>query len=108
MVRRYVKKVRTPPDQVGGATCSHDLLHSSSSLFLTLSSSSSSSSSSLTLSLQDCIICMEPLGGPSGYVDPQEGPSSRADAVGQLVQCGHLHHLHCLVALYNTSHKDGR
>lgn len=57
---------------------------------------------------QDCTICMEPLGGPSGYKGPGVGPVSRAESVGQLAQCGHQYHFQCLVAMYNNGNKDGR
>ncbi|XP_059408615.1 E3 ubiquitin-protein ligase DTX4-like [Carassius carassius] len=49
---------------------------------------------------EDCTICMEALGGPSGYKGPGE-------SVGRLAQCGHLYHLQCLVAMYNNGNKDG-
>lgn len=57
---------------------------------------------------QDCTICMEPLGGPSGYKGPGVGPVSRAESVGRLAQCGHQYHFQCLVAMYNNGNKDGR
>uniref|UniRef100_A0A3B4Y6U5 E3 ubiquitin-protein ligase n=1 Tax=Seriola lalandi dorsalis TaxID=1841481 RepID=A0A3B4Y6U5_SERLL len=56
---------------------------------------------------EDCTICMEPLGGPSGYKGPGVGPVSRADSVGRLAQCGHQYHFQCLVAMYNNGNKDG-
>uniref|UniRef100_A0A3Q2XC07 E3 ubiquitin-protein ligase n=1 Tax=Hippocampus comes TaxID=109280 RepID=A0A3Q2XC07_HIPCM len=56
---------------------------------------------------EDCTICMEPLGGPSGYKGPGVGPVSRAESVGRLAQCGHLYHFQCLVAMYNNGNKDG-
>ncbi|XP_071403220.1 E3 ubiquitin-protein ligase DTX4-like isoform X2 [Centroberyx affinis] len=56
---------------------------------------------------EDCTICMEPLGGPSGYKGPGVGPVSRAESVGRLAQCGHQYHLQCLVAMYNNGNKDG-
>uniref|UniRef100_G3PVB5 E3 ubiquitin-protein ligase n=1 Tax=Gasterosteus aculeatus aculeatus TaxID=481459 RepID=G3PVB5_GASAC len=56
---------------------------------------------------EDCTICMEPLGGPSGYKGPGVGPVSRAESVGQLAQCGHQYHFQCLVAMYNNGNKDG-
>lgn len=58
--------------------------------------------------LEDCTICMEPLGGPSGYKGPGVGPVSRAESVGRLAQCGHQYHFQCLVAMYNNGNKDGR
>ncbi|MEQ2158101.1 E3 ubiquitin-protein ligase dtx4 [Goodea atripinnis] len=57
---------------------------------------------------QDCTICMEPLGGPSGYKGPGVGPVSKAESVGRLAQCGHQYHFQCLVAMYNNGNKDGR
>uniref|UniRef100_A0A8C3AHK1 E3 ubiquitin-protein ligase n=1 Tax=Cyclopterus lumpus TaxID=8103 RepID=A0A8C3AHK1_CYCLU len=56
---------------------------------------------------EDCTICMEPLGGPSGYKGPGVGPMSRAESVGRLAQCGHQYHFQCLVAMYNNGNKDG-
>ncbi|KAM4604428.1 E3 ubiquitin-protein ligase DTX4-like isoform 2-T2 [Polymixia lowei] len=56
---------------------------------------------------EDCTICMEPLGGPSGYKGPGAGSVSRAESVGRLAQCGHQYHLQCLVAMYNNGNKDG-
>ncbi|KTG01393.1 hypothetical protein cypCar_00043357, partial [Cyprinus carpio] len=56
---------------------------------------------------EDCTICMEALGGPSGYKGPGVASVSRAESVGKLAQCGHLYHLQCLVAMYNNGNKDG-
>ncbi|XP_034092996.1 E3 ubiquitin-protein ligase DTX4-like isoform X1 [Gymnodraco acuticeps] len=56
---------------------------------------------------EDCTICMEPLGGPSGYKGPGVTPVSRAESVGRLAQCGHQYHFQCLVAMYNNGNKDG-
>ncbi|NWW86318.1 DTX4 ligase, partial [Rhynochetos jubatus] len=54
---------------------------------------------------EDCTICMERLAAPSGYKGPQ--PAVRPDVVGKLMRCGHVFHLHCLVAMYNNGNKDG-
>ncbi|KAJ8388249.1 hypothetical protein AAFF_G00135100 [Aldrovandia affinis] len=56
---------------------------------------------------EDCTICMEPLGGPSGYKGPGVGSVSRGESVGRLATCGHQYHLQCLVAMYNNGNKDG-
>ncbi|KAF0037822.1 hypothetical protein F2P81_010696 [Scophthalmus maximus] len=56
---------------------------------------------------EDCTICMEPLGGPSGYKGPGVGSISKAESVGRLAQCGHQYHFLCLVAMYNNGNKDG-
>ncbi|KAG5845038.1 hypothetical protein ANANG_G00134540 [Anguilla anguilla] len=56
---------------------------------------------------EDCTICMEPLGSPSGYKGPGVGSVSRGESVGRLVTCGHQYHLQCLVAMYNNGNKDG-
>ncbi|XP_035275640.1 E3 ubiquitin-protein ligase DTX4-like [Anguilla anguilla] len=56
---------------------------------------------------EDCTICMEPLGGPSGYKGPGVGSVSRVESVGRLSMCGHQYHLQCLVAMYNNGNKDG-
>ncbi|TRY99516.1 hypothetical protein DNTS_020825 [Danionella cerebrum] len=56
---------------------------------------------------EDCTICMETLTGPSGYKGPGVASISRGESVGRLVQCGHLYHLQCLVAMYNNGIKDG-
>ncbi|KAM8969505.1 E3 ubiquitin-protein ligase DTX4 [Sarcophilus harrisii] len=54
---------------------------------------------------EDCTICMERLAAPSGYKGPQ--PTVKPDLVGKLSKCGHIYHLHCLVAMYNNGNKDG-
>lgn len=54
-------------------------------------------------SMQDCTICMERLSAPSGYKGPQ--PAIKPDLVGKLAKCGHIFHLHCLVAMYNNGNK---
>nr|XP_060627514.1 E3 ubiquitin-protein ligase DTX4 [Anolis sagrei ordinatus] len=54
---------------------------------------------------EDCTICMERLSAPSGYKGPQ--PVIKPDLVGKLSKCGHMYHLHCLVAMYNNGNKDG-
>lgn len=54
---------------------------------------------------EDCTICMERLSAPSGYKGPQ--PAVKPDLVGKLAKCGHIFHLHCLVAMYNNGNKDG-
>ncbi|EMP27675.1 Protein deltex-4 [Chelonia mydas] len=54
---------------------------------------------------EDCTICMERLSTPSGYKGPQ--PAVKPDLVGKLSKCGHIYHLHCLVAMYNNGNKDG-
>ncbi|XP_014427903.2 E3 ubiquitin-protein ligase DTX4 isoform X1 [Pelodiscus sinensis] len=54
---------------------------------------------------EDCTICMERLSTPSGYKGPQ--PAIKPDLVGKLSKCGHVYHLHCLVAMYNNGNKDG-
>ncbi|NXG39791.1 DTX4 ligase, partial [Dromaius novaehollandiae] len=54
---------------------------------------------------EDCTICMERLCAPSGYKGPQ--PAVKPELVGKLAKCGHVFHLHCLVAMYNNGNKDG-
>ncbi|XP_009996493.1 PREDICTED: E3 ubiquitin-protein ligase DTX4-like [Chaetura pelagica] len=54
---------------------------------------------------EDCTICMERLSAPSGYKGSQ--PAVKPDLVGKLMKCGHVFHLHCLVAMYNNGNKDG-
>ncbi|KAJ8416478.1 hypothetical protein AAFF_G00357660 [Aldrovandia affinis] len=56
---------------------------------------------------EDCTICMEPLGSPSGYKGPGVSNVSRGESVGRLATCGHQYHLQCLVAMYNNGNKDG-
>lgn len=46
---------------------------------------------------------MERLSAPSGYKGPQM--AIKPDLVGKLVKCGHVFHLHCLVAMYNNGNK---
>ncbi|KAG7461855.1 hypothetical protein MATL_G00195570 [Megalops atlanticus] len=56
---------------------------------------------------EDCTICMEPLGSPSGYKGPVVSGGPRGELVGRLAKCGHQYHLQCLVAMYNNGNKDG-
>uniref|UniRef100_A0A8C9U159 E3 ubiquitin-protein ligase n=1 Tax=Scleropages formosus TaxID=113540 RepID=A0A8C9U159_SCLFO len=56
---------------------------------------------------EDCTICMETLGGPSGYKGPGVAGVARAESVGRLSRCGHQYHLQCLVAMYNNGNRDG-
>ncbi|KPP61751.1 E3 ubiquitin-protein ligase DTX4-like [Scleropages formosus] len=56
---------------------------------------------------EDCTICMEPLGGPSGYKGPGVAGVARAESVGRLSRCGHQYHVQCLVAMYNNGNRDG-
>ncbi|XP_069471055.1 probable E3 ubiquitin-protein ligase DTX2 isoform X2 [Ambystoma mexicanum] len=55
----------------------------------------------------DCIICMEKLGSPSGYGDALESKTIQPHAVGKLKQCGHDFHVLCMLAMYNNGNKDG-
>ncbi|KAL4641491.1 E3 ubiquitin-protein ligase DTX4-like isoform X3 [Arapaima gigas] len=56
---------------------------------------------------EDCTICMESLGGPSGYKGPGVAGVARAESVGRLTRCGHQYHVQCLVAMYNNGNRDG-
>ncbi|XP_065121382.1 E3 ubiquitin-protein ligase DTX4-like [Paramisgurnus dabryanus] len=56
---------------------------------------------------EDCTICMEALGGPSGYKGPGVTSASRTESVGRLTKCGHVYHQQCLVAMYTNGNKDG-
>ncbi|XP_058877844.1 E3 ubiquitin-protein ligase DTX4-like [Acipenser ruthenus] len=56
---------------------------------------------------EDCTICMEKLASPSGYKNAPGQPLVKPDLVGKLTKCGHVYHLHCLVAMYNNGNKDG-
>ncbi|NXE51022.1 DTX1 ligase, partial [Casuarius casuarius] len=70
VVRRYIQKVKTPPDE-------------------------------------DCTICMERLGAPSGYEGVLSPRGTKPELVGKLGRCGHMYHLLCLVAMYSNGNKDG-
>nr|XP_025974968.1 E3 ubiquitin-protein ligase DTX1 [Dromaius novaehollandiae] len=70
VVRRYIQKVKTPPDE-------------------------------------DCTICMERLGAPSGYEGVLSPRGAKPELVGKLGRCGHMYHLLCLVAMYSNGNKDG-
>lgn len=97
-MKKYLQKVKSPPEEVATTASRHSLLADvkkvTSFLFRHV--------------CQDCTICMEPLAGPSGYKGPGVGPVSRAESVGRLTQCGHQYHFQCLVAMYNNGNKDGR
>lgn len=96
VVKRYLQKVRNPPEEVG--------------TFLVIRMEQmmrDARSHTCPPTLQDCTICMEALAGPSGYKGPGVGGISRAESVGRLAQCGHQYHLQCLVAMYNNGNKDG-
>ncbi|MBN3285646.1 DTX4 ligase, partial [Polyodon spathula] len=56
---------------------------------------------------EDCTICMEKLASPSGYKNAPGQLLVKPDLVGKLTKCGHVYHLHCLVAMYNNGNKDG-
>ncbi|XP_043939997.1 E3 ubiquitin-protein ligase DTX4 [Protopterus annectens] len=56
---------------------------------------------------EDCTICMERLTAPSGYRCAQGQPAIKSDLVGKLLNCGHIYHVQCLVAMYNNGNKDG-
>ncbi|XP_034995473.2 probable E3 ubiquitin-protein ligase DTX2 isoform X2 [Zootoca vivipara] len=56
---------------------------------------------------EDCIICMEKLGAPSGYSDACESKTIRPESVGRLAKCAHTFHLLCVLAMYTSGNKDG-
>ncbi|XP_068594506.1 E3 ubiquitin-protein ligase DTX1 [Brachionichthys hirsutus] len=56
---------------------------------------------------EDCSICMERLGGSSGYEGVLQHRGIKPGRVGKLGQCGHMYHLLCLVAMYDNGNKDG-
>ncbi|XP_028563725.2 putative E3 ubiquitin-protein ligase DTX2 isoform X2 [Podarcis muralis] len=56
---------------------------------------------------EDCIICMEKLGAPSGYSDACESKTIRPESVGRLAKCTHTFHLLCVLAMYTSGNKDG-
>ncbi|XP_058020402.1 probable E3 ubiquitin-protein ligase DTX2 isoform X3 [Ahaetulla prasina] len=56
---------------------------------------------------EDCIICMEKLGAPSGYSDVNESKTIQPGSVGRLAKCAHTFHLLCVLAMYTSGNKDG-
>ncbi|KAM3852139.1 putative E3 ubiquitin-protein ligase DTX2 isoform 2-T4 [Vipera latastei] len=56
---------------------------------------------------EDCIICMEKLGAPSGYSDTSESKMIQPGSVGRLIKCAHTFHLLCVLAMYTSGNKDG-
>uniref|UniRef100_A0A8C7E349 E3 ubiquitin-protein ligase n=1 Tax=Naja naja TaxID=35670 RepID=A0A8C7E349_NAJNA len=56
---------------------------------------------------EDCIICMEKLGAPSGYSDTNESKTIQPGSVGRLAKCAHTFHLLCVLAMYTSGNKDG-
>ncbi|XP_063154240.1 probable E3 ubiquitin-protein ligase DTX2 isoform X1 [Candoia aspera] len=56
---------------------------------------------------EDCIICMEKLGAPSGYSDTSESKTIQPGSVGRLAKCTHAFHLLCVLAMYTSGNKDG-
>ncbi|XP_063002500.1 probable E3 ubiquitin-protein ligase DTX2 isoform X2 [Elgaria multicarinata webbii] len=56
---------------------------------------------------EDCIICMEKLGAPSGYGDVCESETIQPQDVGRLAKCNHAFHLLCVLAMYTSGNKDG-
>ncbi|XP_070788199.1 probable E3 ubiquitin-protein ligase DTX2 isoform X2 [Pituophis catenifer annectens] len=56
---------------------------------------------------EDCIICMEKLGAPSGYGDVNESKTIQPGSVGRLAKCAHTFHLLCVLAMYTSGNKDG-
>nr|XP_020660652.1 probable E3 ubiquitin-protein ligase DTX2 [Pogona vitticeps] len=56
---------------------------------------------------EDCIICMEKLGAPSGYSDACESKTLMPESVGRLSKCGHAFHALCMLAMYTSGNKDG-
>ncbi|XP_044312068.1 probable E3 ubiquitin-protein ligase DTX2 isoform X2 [Varanus komodoensis] len=56
---------------------------------------------------EDCIICMEKLGAPSGYSDVCESKAIPPESVGRLAHCSHAFHVLCVLAMYTSGNKDG-
>ncbi|XP_039190574.1 probable E3 ubiquitin-protein ligase DTX2 isoform X2 [Crotalus tigris] len=56
---------------------------------------------------EDCIICMEKLGAPSGYGDISESKMIQPGSVGRLTKCAHTFHVLCVLAMYTSGNKDG-
>ncbi|XP_013909183.1 PREDICTED: probable E3 ubiquitin-protein ligase DTX2, partial [Thamnophis sirtalis] len=56
---------------------------------------------------EDCIICMEKLGAPSGYSEVNESKTIQPGSVGRLAKCAHTFHLLCVLAMYTSGNKDG-
>ncbi|XP_026564316.1 probable E3 ubiquitin-protein ligase DTX2 isoform X2 [Pseudonaja textilis] len=56
---------------------------------------------------EDCIICMEKLGAPSGYSDINESKTIQPGSVGRLAKCAHTFHLLCVLSMYTSGNKDG-
>ena len=118
VLKKYLQKVRHPPDEVravGPAWAVRRVGGGSAPGLCYVSAASPRGPSEEGLhapgtcqqapirSPQDCTICMERLSAPSGYKGPQ--PAVKPDLVGKLAKCGHIFHLHCLVAMYNNGNK---
>lgn len=56
---------------------------------------------------EDCIICMEKLGVPSGYSDVCNSKAIQPESVGRLSKCSHTFHILCMLAMYTSGNKDG-
>ncbi|XP_066491979.1 probable E3 ubiquitin-protein ligase DTX2 isoform X2 [Tiliqua scincoides] len=56
---------------------------------------------------EDCTICMEKLGVPSGYSDVCSSKTIQPEIVGKLTKCSHAFHILCMLAMYTNGNKDG-
>lgn len=96
VVRRYIQKVKTPPDEVswhgGRAGGGHRAWCDTREV-------------TPASPPQDCTICMERLVTSSGYEGVLSHRGIKPELVGKLGKCGHMYHLLCLVAMYNNGNK---
>lgn len=95
VVRRYIQKVKTPPDEVSrhGGMAGHGHRTWCDPHEVT------------PVPPQDCTICMERLVTSSGYEGVLSHRGIKPELVGKLGKCGHMYHLLCLVAMYNNGNK---
>lgn len=100
VVRRYIQKVKNPPDEVsggsgaaGGSWGSGDSQRAGDNVPIP------------PCAPQDCTICMERLVTSSGYEGVLSQRGIKPELVGKLGKCGHMYHLLCLLAMYNNGNK---
>lgn len=95
VVRRYIQKVKTPPDEVSRVGLARREGKGWVGRVTAVPPTPS----------QDCTICMERLVTSSGYEGVLSHRGIKPELVGKLGKCGHMYHLLCLVAMYNNGNK---
>lgn len=120
VVRRYIQKVKNPPDEVSGHPLGTAWPMGSPRGRWRLAGGRAgdgqpprvgrepgvtSPSHPSTRARQDCTICMERLVTSSGYEGVLSHRGIKPELVGKLGKCGHMYHLLCLLAMYNNGNK---